>query len=68
MKFDDVSFNVERIKKFKTAQDFSKALEYQHLWPKVSLSVRKQRLEELFNLVNKKNANGKRLSRSSSKD
>lgn len=66
MKYEDVSFNVEIIKRYQTADLFAVAPGYQHLWPKVSVEIRKQRLKELFNLVNK-NANSNRLPRSTSK-
>lgn len=67
MKYEGVSFNEESIKKHKTAESFMNSVGVQHLWPKASVTVRKQRLKELYNLVTK-NANSKRLPGFTSKD
>lgn len=48
--YEKVSFNIEVIRKFQSAQEFINHKSYQHLWPGLSEEKRKERLKELYEL------------------
>lgn len=50
MKYENVSFNTEVIKKM-TIDEFVNHRSRRHLWPELSEEKRKERLKELYNLV-----------------
>jgi hypothetical protein len=54
MLYEKVDFNTDLIKRL-SLEEFVNHKSYQHLWPKETSKKRKDRLKELYNLVNGNN-------------
>ena len=50
LSYEGVGFNIESIIAFKNADALCSHKSYQHLWPGVSDTIRKQRLKEVYGL------------------
>lgn len=51
MKFEGVSFNIEKVLSFDDENEFSSHRSYQHLWPKFSPEKRKALLIQVYNMI-----------------